>query len=84
MAAVRFEDVDPDAEAERGCRRKEPLHRNDAMALADKLRSRGVDVTAYRCCFSEGGRHWHVGRPPSLRGLERIAAAMRNKHNEEK
>jgi hypothetical protein len=62
----------------RACLSKRPLGRDAAQRIATNQRRHGHDVRAYRCPFSAGNRHYHVGHPPSLAGLVAIAAAIRD------
>ncbi len=36
------------------------------------------NLRVYRCAFSGSDVHFHVGHPPSVIGLERLARAMRD------
>jgi hypothetical protein len=53
-----------------------------ARSLAVKLRGEGSSVDAYRCPFSNGETHWHIGHPPNERALKRIALAIRHQKGE--
>lgn len=70
---------------ERSCTSKNAYGARTAREVAEKARTRGDHVSAYKCTFSDGvddrsEAHWHVGHPPSLEGLMQIAAAIRWHH----
>jgi hypothetical protein len=56
----------------------------EARRAARTARARtGKPISAYRCPFTGGTRaqaHWHIGHVPSLADLERIALAIRTRH----
>lgn len=33
----------------------------------------------YRCPFAVDGAHWHIGRPPDMKTLRKIASAIRER-----
>lgn len=74
---------------ESSCRQKRQIawwREADAVARGH-TETEGVQVVAYACPFSSitgGGRHHHVGHPPTHEQVERIALAMRwlNEHPE--
>lgn len=82
---VDFHQVDWHTEAERAHAGKKCYpNPQAARQAAEKLRAKGEQVGPYRCPWgAEGARHWHIGHPPSIEGLERIAAAIRNRTNQQ-
>lgn len=63
------------------CDRK---HRYETWSHAHRdavhvIRDTGQHVTAYQCPFGSirDGRHWHVGHPPTIDHMERLALAVR-------
>jgi hypothetical protein len=82
MTVQDFHDVDWHAEAHRAHDGKRcypnPIAAREA---ADKVSAEtGETIRPYRCPWGTG-RHWHIGHPPSLEGLERIAAAIRHRND---
>lgn len=63
------------------CTRKVAMGRGAAMAVGTKARRNGQQMSAYRCPFSmDPTCHWHVGHPPSMKTLKRIAEMLRDRH----
>jgi len=60
------------------CGRKKRRTRAGAMRLAVYQRERGEQIAAYRCPFNP--THWHVGGPPSMRTLRKLAEYLRDRH----
>jgi hypothetical protein len=67
------------------CHRKQQYDNlNRAERAAAKLRTASHLVAGYRCPFAGPAGdppHWHVGRPPSVETVERIALAIRWLHD---
>lgn len=82
MTMVDFRTIDWHTEADRGCARKHPYGRTTARSIAARMQTAGDrTVSAYRCPWADDNDpHWHVGHLPSMEGLERIAAAIRNRN----
>lgn len=54
--------------------------RDADKAALSLTRNKGVTFTAYQCPFAgilHADKHWHVGHPPTLAQVERLALAMR-------
>lgn len=82
--AVDFRTVDWRRESDRGHVGKRRYGRRAARLVAARMRAQGRLVSPYRCPWAEpGDQHWHVGHPLSAESAERVAAAIRNRCNEE-
>lgn len=60
----------------RACASKRKYGAERARRVAERLRSEGHDVHAYRCCFCHS---WHVGHTPSWASVKRLAKAIRHR-----
>lgn len=70
--------VDWHAIEDRVCTRKRSFATRDDARRARSITVRRVHddgIRVYPCPFHTG--HWHIGHPPDLAGLRRIAAALR-------
>lgn len=63
------------------CTRKRAYERADA-AHAERRRLRDPDLRVYRCPFSTEPVHYHLGHPPNMRTLRKIATAIRQRAQE--
>ena len=76
--------VDWRAIEDRVCIRKReyPTAADARHARADLVhRTHDAGLKIYPCPFHAG--HWHIGHPPDLAGLRRIAAALRSRAAEQ-
>lgn len=66
------------------CRRKACFDEAGARRAARRRSTRGDRLRAYPCPIRlEGqGPHWHIGHPPTLAVLERLALALRAQKGE--
>lgn len=62
------------------CGRKKPMGQGAARRAAAGARADGVRVSAYLCIFCH---QWHIGRPPNMRSVQRIARVIREMGQEE-
>jgi len=64
-----------EATVRRCCTTKTAMGQQAARAVAGRARAEGIALHPYRCPFCGA---WHVGHVPSVRGVEAIAAAIRD------